>query len=95
MSDEIHSEVTELLTPQEVAARLRVSRAWVYRNRDQIGFRQIGGAVRFSIDDIEAYLERSHQPPQPAERSAPGRPGPVRTRSSSKRVRELVKKHLS
>lgn len=48
----------EVLTATEVAARLRVSRATVYRWADDGTLRcvRIGDTVRFRADDVDALL---------------------------------------
>lgn len=48
------------LTPAEVAARLRVSRATVYAliERGDLVARRVGLALRICISDLEAYLRR-------------------------------------
>jgi excisionase family DNA binding protein len=49
------------LTPAEVAARLRVSRATAYAliERGDLVARRVGGlALRICISDLEAYLRR-------------------------------------
>jgi excisionase family DNA binding protein len=45
------------LTPKELAARWRLALSSVYRLKDSghLPYYQIGGAVRFWRDDIEAY----------------------------------------
>ena len=50
---------TELLTVKEVAARLRVSDATVYKlnkTKKLIGHRVSEGTIRFSSEDVEAYI---------------------------------------
>ena len=59
----------EMLTVDEVAALMRVSRATVYRltTRGQLPARKIGRAWRFSRNALEAYLcERTPSPVAPA-----------------------------
>lgn len=51
----------KLLTPNEAAQVLRVSRRQVYRIRDQIGCCRVGRGVRFR----EADLARFASPPAP------------------------------
>lgn len=57
-----------LMTANEVAARLGINRATVYRLcKDPKGLRsyKVAGCVRFKPEDIEDYLERSLvQPPR-------------------------------
>jgi excisionase family DNA binding protein len=47
-----------LLSPQELADRLGVSRATVYRNSAVWPSLRVGSAVRFDYDAVVAYLER-------------------------------------
>jgi len=47
-----------LLSADQVAERLGVSRRWVYRHRKALGGRKVGAKVRFSEDDLRRYLER-------------------------------------
>ena len=54
-------EDCRLLRPDEVAARLVKSRAWVYRNQHTLGGFRVGGQVRFEAAAIEAYLERCRE----------------------------------
>jgi excisionase family DNA binding protein len=49
----------ELLTVEQAAQRLKVSRDYLYRNSRGLPFaRKIGGALRFSAAAIDAYLRR-------------------------------------
>lgn len=63
---------TSLLTPDEVAACLRVHRGTVYRLCDQPdGLRsyKVGNRIRFRAEEVEEYLERCLvQPPQRQEK---------------------------
>jgi len=49
-----------LLTPNEVAAFLRISKNGVYRlvERRAIRFYRLRGVLRFDMSDIEAYLKQ-------------------------------------
>jgi excisionase family DNA binding protein len=54
-------DYTDLLTPEELAARLKVPRSWVYektraRSRDPLPVMRIGKYMRFHWTDIEAWL---------------------------------------
>lgn len=61
-----------LLRPDEVAVRLSKSRAWVYRNQHALGGFRVGGQVRFSSDDIAAYVRRCRaSAPGPVPGAAP------------------------
>lgn len=50
-----------LMTPDEVAACLRVHRGTVYRLVKSGGLRayKVSGRIRFKTEDVEDYLERS------------------------------------
>jgi excisionase family DNA binding protein len=52
-----------LLTVSEVGALLRVSRTGVYRliDRGDLMPIRVGGRIRFSPNDVRAYLARSRQ----------------------------------
>jgi excisionase family DNA binding protein len=47
-----------LLTAAELATRLGVSRATVYRNSAVWPSLKVGSSVRFDYDQVVAYLER-------------------------------------
>jgi excisionase family DNA binding protein len=50
----------ELLTVEECAERMRVSRDWLYRAHRRLPFtRRIGNALRFSANGLDAYLKRA------------------------------------
>lgn len=51
--------IPELLTPIEVADRLRVSIRWVYSHHHQLGSIKVGGFVRVPVDGLLAYLDRA------------------------------------
>ena len=48
-----------LLTPQELATWLKMSRVWVYKQAERglIPFHRVGEAIRFDPIEIRAYLE--------------------------------------
>jgi len=47
----------KMLTAEKAAVFLNYSRDWVYRNKDKIGGRRIGGrGIRFSRADLEAWV---------------------------------------
>jgi len=48
-----------LLTPTEVAHRLRASPSWVYQHADELGAIHIHGLIRFKRKVIDEYLENS------------------------------------
>ena len=47
-----------LLTPQEVATWLKMSRVWVYKQAEKglLPFHRVGEAVRFDPEEIRSYL---------------------------------------
>jgi excisionase family DNA binding protein len=49
----------KLLTVDEVADILRVSRRTVYDLKRKIGYCRIGGAIRFREEDVEAFISES------------------------------------
>ena len=48
-----------LLTPQELATWLNMSRVWVYKQAERglIPFHRVGEAIRFDPVEIRAYLD--------------------------------------
>ena len=48
----------QLLSVEDVARMLKVSRSKVYALKEKIGHYKLGGAVRFREEDIHAYLDR-------------------------------------
>lgn len=52
-----------LLTIPEVADRLQVSPATVYRRQGKIGTVKIGRAIRFRLEDVLAYIEAQRRYP--------------------------------
>ncbi len=51
----------KMLTAEEAAVFLNYSRDWVYRNKEKIGGRRIGGrGIRFSRADLEAWVASRH-----------------------------------
>lgn len=48
-----------LLTPQELANWLKMSRIWVYKQAEKglLPFHRVGDAIRFDPEEIKAYLE--------------------------------------
>jgi len=48
-----------LLTPQELADWLKMSRVWVYKQAERglLPFHRVGDAIRFDPEEIRAYLE--------------------------------------
>jgi excisionase family DNA binding protein len=63
---------TNLLKPTDVAARLRVSRSWVYEaaKEGRIPSVRLGGPdgpLRFLVEDVDAWLERARSAWVPGE----------------------------
>src|SRR5579884_2123465 len=54
---EKESREPEILTVEEVAARLRVPKSWVYSHADQLGAYRVGKYLRFSWKRVVASLE--------------------------------------
>jgi excisionase family DNA binding protein len=61
--------VEEILTPQEMAARLKVPVSWVYeqtrtrgrlRNSDPLPHRKMGRYLRFILSEVLEWLERQN-----------------------------------
>jgi excisionase family DNA binding protein len=50
-----------LLTPQEVADCLRVSRSWVYTavREGRLGGVKVGGRLRIRVEHVDDFLERN------------------------------------
>jgi len=46
-----------LLTPDELAVRLRVKRSWVYGHADELGAYRLGKYLRFSLPRVLERLE--------------------------------------
>ena len=55
----------ELLTPDELAVVLKISKAGVYRliGKRQICFRKVMGSIRFDKNDVAAYLQQNRVEP--------------------------------
>lgn len=55
------STADNLITPDELADFLRLSKASIYRLIDgrKIPFCKIGGSLRFRKSDIDGYIEKS------------------------------------
>jgi excisionase family DNA binding protein len=47
----------EMLTVEELAARLRVKASWVYRHADELGCYRLGKYIRFSWKRVLRSLE--------------------------------------
>ena len=57
-----------LLKPEQVAERLGMSMSWVYGNKHQIGYVQMGSAVRFEECAVQGYAESCKRGPHNEER---------------------------
>ncbi|MCE8025828.1 helix-turn-helix domain-containing protein [Billgrantia aerodenitrificans] len=53
-----------LMTPGEVAELLQVSQRKAYALKDEIGYVELGGNVRFERDAVQAYIERCKRSPR-------------------------------
>jgi excisionase family DNA binding protein len=53
-----------LLTVDELAARLRLKRSWVYTHADELGGYRLGKYLRFSWARVLERLERVTETPQ-------------------------------
>ncbi len=80
-------ESAQVLTVQQVAEALQVSRWFVYDHGPELGLRKVGGANRYLRETVEGYLaERTTCAPPPSPITAPRRePG----RKPARRVRLL------
>ncbi len=54
----------KFLTVKEVAALLQVDEQTIYRKKDEIGYSKPFGQIRFTRNDVEAYLQRTRVEPQ-------------------------------
>ena len=62
--------VHRMMTVREVAAYLQMSTDFVYENANEIGGVKLGGAWRFRLERIDAYLDSmSIAPRRPRRRS--------------------------
>ena len=50
--------IPDLLTVEEIAARLRVKSSWVYTHADELGALRLGKYLRFSWERVLEHLER-------------------------------------
>lgn len=57
----LDSTTDNLITPDELADFLQISKATIYRLIDgrKIPFCKIGGSLRFRKSDIDGYIEKS------------------------------------
>ena len=46
-----------LLTVAELARKLKLSKSKIYELKDKIGWYRVGGSVRFTEADVQAYLD--------------------------------------
>lgn len=56
---------TELLTPDQLAKKLRISKAGVYRliNKRKIPFHKVMRSIRFDENDVLSYLQQNRIEP--------------------------------
>ena len=54
----------KLLTVKEVAAILQIDEQTIYRKKDEIGYSKPFGQIRFTREDVEAYLKRTRVEPK-------------------------------
>jgi excisionase family DNA binding protein len=56
----------DLLTPDELAARLKVRKTWLYEKIRQKGstfpYFRMGRYLRFSWAEVSTWVERTHRP---------------------------------
>lgn len=72
-----------LLTAEEVADRLRVARAFVYRHAEQLGAFKVGSHLRFRESEVEEWLSSQRvRKPEPEGFSLAMVSGRVGARSS-------------
>jgi excisionase family DNA binding protein len=72
-----------LLSVEEAAEYLGMSVPWCYRNlKRHMPYEKIGGALKFHIDDLNEFIERSKHPPLGVN---------VRDVKSSVSLRELIR----
>lgn len=76
--------VEEILTPKEVAARLKVPVSWLYeqtrnrgrlRSRDALPHRKMGRYLRFVWSEVVQWLDRQHPTATTTPVSTPTRSG--------------------
>ena len=55
------NQTPQLLTPDELAGFLKISKAGVYRlmQKRKIAFHKVGGSLRFDKNDVMSYLEQN------------------------------------
>jgi hypothetical protein len=53
-----NSSTTDLLTPGELAKRLKVKASWVYEHADQLGAYRLGKYLRFDMERVFERLKR-------------------------------------
>ena len=51
----------EWIDATEAGEMIGMSRSWCYEHRDELGGRHRGGAVRYSVRRLKAYLERGQE----------------------------------
>jgi excisionase family DNA binding protein len=58
--------LTDLMTVEEVAARLKLKKSWVYANADRLGAYRLGKYVRFSWPRVVERLEQMNGATNPS-----------------------------
>jgi excisionase family DNA binding protein len=61
----------KLLTVEQVAKMLQLSRSKVYDLKDKIGHYKVGGAVRFAEEDVLRFLDGCRVDGKAARKAAP------------------------
>ena len=61
----------QLLRVEDVARMLNLSKSEIYSIKEKIGFYKIGGAIRFSSDDVESFLASCRSDGHRVERNPP------------------------
>jgi excisionase family DNA binding protein len=49
--------ISDLLTIEELAAKLRVKKSWVYTHADELGVYRVGKYLRFSYERVLSCLD--------------------------------------
>lgn len=67
----------ELLTIREAAKRIGMSISWLYEHKDEVGYYQLGGAIRFAPSDLEKWLAQCRVQKQGKQEAPPPRLPPA------------------
>jgi len=63
-AEEMHAELKSLkepyMTTSEVAALTRFGEKWVQDNKEKLGFKNVGGNLRFKRKDVEAFMNEDY-----------------------------------